>query len=96
LDDGDAIRIGKTRVTLDTLVGEFNKGETAERIARNFPTLDLADIYSALGYYIRHRAEVDEYIREGERKFEEFGRSHPEMFSLQEKLRQRVEARKTS
>jgi uncharacterized protein (DUF433 family) len=96
VDEGGAVRIGKTRVTLDTLVGEYSKGETAEQIAQNFPTLDLADIYCALGYYIRHRGEVDEYIREGERKFEEFRRSHPEMFSLQEKLRQRTEARKTS
>ena len=56
LDDVGTIRIAGTRVTLDTLVGEFNKGETPEQIATNFPGLSLADIYTALGYYVRHRA----------------------------------------
>ena len=96
LDDHDTIRIGNTRVTLDTLVGQFNSGETPERISENFPTLSLADIYIALGYYLRHRAEVDEYLRQGELKFEEFRKSNPEMFTLEESLRERAKARKTS
>ena len=96
LDDHDTIRIGDTRVTLDTLVGQFNSGETPERISENFPTLSLADIYGALAYYLRHRPEVDEYIRQGELKFEEFRKTHPEMFTLEETLRERAKARKTS
>jgi uncharacterized protein (DUF433 family) len=77
LDDYDTIRIGKTRVTLDTLVAVFNNGETPEQIAQNFPTLDLADIYLALGYYIRHRAEVDEYLAAREREADEIARTSP-------------------
>jgi len=96
LDDHDTIRIGNTRVTLDTLVAQFNSGETPERISENFPTLNLADIFSALAYYLRHRAEVDEYIRQGELKFEEFRKTHPEMFALEQTLRERAKARMTS
>jgi uncharacterized protein (DUF433 family) len=77
LDDYDTIRIGKTRVTLDTLVAVFNNGETPEQIAQNFPTLDLADIYTALGYYLRHRAEVDAYLQAREKQANEIAQNSP-------------------
>ncbi len=96
LDENDTIRIGSSRVTLDTLVGQFNLGETPQKIAENFPTLDLADIYSALAYYIRHRDEVDEYVRQGQRRFEEFRKENPGVFALEEKLREHAHGRKTS
>jgi uncharacterized protein (DUF433 family) len=77
LGDVDTIRIGETRVTLDTLIAVFNNGETPEQIQQNFPTLDLADIYSALGYYIRHRAEVDAYLEARDREADEIVRLSP-------------------
>lgn len=55
-------RVGGTRVTLDTVVGAFLDGASAETIADQYPSLDLADVYSAIGYYLRHRAEVNEYL----------------------------------
>jgi uncharacterized protein (DUF433 family) len=55
-------RVGGTRVTLDTLVAAYFAGATAETIADRYPTLALADIYSALGQYLRHRAEFDAYL----------------------------------
>lgn len=39
-EDG-VIRIGKTRVTLDTVVYAFQDGATAEEIASQYPSLDL-------------------------------------------------------
>ncbi len=77
LDDYDTIRIGKTRVTLDSLVAAFNNGETPEQIQQNFPALDLADIYSALSYYIRHQAEVDAYLEARNKEAEEIVRTSP-------------------
>jgi uncharacterized protein (DUF433 family) len=96
MDEDGAIRAGNTRVRLDTLVGQINQGETPERIVENFPTLALADIHSALAYYLRHRAEVDAYVAEVERKFEEFRREHAEMFSLEHKFRAMRQARGSS
>ena len=61
--DGIA-RVGKTRVTLDTVVVAFLDGATSEEIAQQYPTLSYADIYSGVGYYLRHRAEVDEYLQQ--------------------------------
>jgi hypothetical protein len=50
-------------VTLDSVVMAFSEGATAEEIAQRYPTLDLADIYSVIGYYLRRRREVDAYLQ---------------------------------
>ena len=57
-----AIRVGSTRVTLDTVAEAFRKGATAEEIAQQYPSLALADVYSVLGYLLRHEAEVTAYL----------------------------------
>lgn len=57
------IRVGETRVTLDTVVGAFADGATAEEIVQQYPTLKLADVYHVLGHYLDHRAEVDAYLQ---------------------------------
>ena len=58
------IRIGRTRVALETVITAFRDGATAEEIAQQYPSLQLADIYSVIGYYLRHRSEVDAYLLE--------------------------------
>lgn len=65
--DGN-VRVGGTRVTLDTVVHAYLSGETAEDIVDSFPTLELADVYAVIAYYLRHRADVDAYLREQESK----------------------------
>jgi uncharacterized protein (DUF433 family) len=62
-DADGVVRIGGTRVTLDTVVTAFRQGATAETIAEQYPSLTLADVYTALGYYLRHQAEVDAYLQ---------------------------------
>jgi uncharacterized protein (DUF433 family) len=63
LTDADGVmRVGGTRVSLDTLVAAFRQGATAETIADQYPSLQLADVYTALGYYLRHQLEVDAYL----------------------------------
>jgi uncharacterized protein (DUF433 family) len=62
LDSDGVMRVGGTRVTLDTLVAAFNEGATAEEIAQQYPTLQLADIYAVIGYYLRRRDEVESYL----------------------------------
>jgi uncharacterized protein (DUF433 family) len=78
-DRDGTIRIGQTRVPLETVVYAFNEGTTAEEIAYRYPALELADIYASVTYYLRHQTEVDDYIREQEAKAQV--------------LRQRIEAR---
>ena len=62
VDDQKAIRIGRTRVTLDALVAAFQRGDTPEEIARNYDALSLGEVYLAIGYYLTHQAEVDSYL----------------------------------
>ena len=64
MDDDGVVRVGKTRVTLDTVVAAFLDGATAEEIAQQYPFLLLADIYHVIGHYLRHRPEVDTYLRQ--------------------------------
>jgi uncharacterized protein (DUF433 family) len=62
--DGDGVvRVGGTRVRLDTVVGAFNEGRSAEEILQQFPSLRLADIYATISYYLQHRSSVDDYLK---------------------------------
>lgn len=61
-DDDGVIRIGSTRVTLETVIHAFQRGETPEQIIDSFDVLKLADVYAVVSYYLEHRDEVDEYM----------------------------------
>lgn len=58
----DVIYVGDTRVTLDTVVEVFQDGATPEEIVYQYPSLDLADVYAVVGYYLRHRTQVESYL----------------------------------
>lgn len=67
--DADGIvRIGDTRVTLDTIVAAFREGATAETITEQYPSLRLDHVYTVIGYYLRHQAEVNEYLERRHRE----------------------------
>jgi uncharacterized protein (DUF433 family) len=70
VDADGVIRVSGTRVTLDTLVAAFAEGATAEEIAQQYPTLHLADVYSVIGYYLRHPAKVQSYLRQRQQRSE--------------------------
>lgn len=63
-DTNGVIRVSNTRVTLDTIIQAFGDGATAEEIAQQYPSVPLADIYSVIGYYLRHAAEVEDYLQQ--------------------------------
>lgn len=62
------VRVAGTRVTLDTLVGAFDAGATAEEIAQQYPSVGLADVYAVITYYLRHRSEVCTYLQKREQQ----------------------------
>jgi len=66
-DTNGVIRVGRTRVTLDTVLTAFLEGATAEEIREQYPSLELSDVYFAIGYYLRYRSEVDAYLMERQR-----------------------------
>jgi uncharacterized protein (DUF433 family) len=61
-DQDGVVRVVGSRITLDTIVGEFFDGATPEEIVHNFPALKLADVYAIVAYYLRHREEVNSYL----------------------------------
>lgn len=62
-DRDGIIRVGNTRVTLDTVISAFLDGATAEEIVHRYPSLELADVYSVIAYYLKRRDEVEAYLR---------------------------------
>jgi len=65
-DEHGVMRVGKTRVPLDTVVFAFNHGSSPEEIVLSYPTLDLEDVYAIVNYYLHNRAEVDSYLSQRE------------------------------
>ena len=86
------IRIEGTRVTLDTVIDTFLTGASPEEIAQDFPVLRLDDIYAMITYYLRHRDEVDAYLRKRRSRAEAL-RREIEAQSPQTGLRGRLLAR---
>lgn len=82
-DSSGVVRVGKTRVSLDTIVGAFCEGATAEEIVHQYPSLNLADVYHVIGYYLQRSSEVEEYLRERKAKAEAVRRENEARFDPQ-------------
>ena len=63
MDQDGVLRVGDTRVSLDSVIYAFQDGATPEEIVQQFTTLDLADVYSVIGYYLQNTAEAQEYLQ---------------------------------
>ena len=62
-DDGQGgLRVTGTRVLLERIVHAFDDGATPEGIVQSYDTLHLADVYAVLTWYLRHKAEVEDYL----------------------------------
>lgn len=94
VDGLGVIRVGSSRVPIDTVVHVFLDGISAEEIVDRYPTLELADVYSTIAYYLRHREEVDAYLRERERHAEEMRAQVEARQGSSEGLRERLLARR--
>ena len=63
-------RIAGTRVSLDSIVHPFLRGETAEAIAQSLPLLTLEQVYGAVAFYLANREAVDAYLAERQADYE--------------------------
>jgi len=79
-DDDGVLRVGGTRVRLDTVVDAYHQGCAPEEIRIKYPSLRLTDVYAVITYYLWHRQEVDAYLAEGRRKEEEVKRENESRF----------------
>ena len=87
------VRVGNTRVTLDTVIAVFNQGTTAEEIVYRYPSLRLADVYATIGFYLNHQQEVETYLQQRQQQAQEIRKINEARFDPQG-LRDRLLARK--
>lgn len=86
------VQVGKTRVTLDTVVAVFKQGTTAEEIVYRYPSLKLADVYATIAYYLNHQQEVEAYLQRRQKQAQEVRKMNEAKFDPQG-LRDRLLAR---
>lgn len=67
-DSQGTVRVGNTRVTLDTLIGEFKRGETPESIVENFPSISIAEAYAVIAFYLNQQDAVEAYLTQQRRE----------------------------
>jgi uncharacterized protein (DUF433 family) len=95
-DEAGAVRVGNTRVLFVLVVRAFQNGAAPEDIIRMYETLNLADAYAAVAYYLRHREEVEAYLAEYGRQAEEVWEKIRARQGDQSEVRKRLLARKAT
>jgi uncharacterized protein (DUF433 family) len=93
MDEDGTIRVAGTRMTLDLIIAEHKAGASPERIAKDYDTLSLGDVYAAITYYLHHRAEIDQYLEQRRLALEEL-RHEIEAKHPREGRRERLLARR--
>lgn len=94
-DAHGVVRIGRTRVTLDSVVTAFRSGATAEEIAQQFPAVALAHVYQVIAYYLQHAADVEAYLGRRQKEAKSV-RKQLEGRADQKGIRARLLARKSA
>ena len=83
--------ISGTRVSLDSVVYSFLRGESPEGIVESFPALSLEQAYGAIAFYLAHQPTIDAYLQTGradfERLREEARSKHPALYAKLEAAR---------
>lgn len=88
-DEAGGIRIGSSRVTLDSILASYHNGSTPEEIAIQYPVLHLEDIYSTIAYYLNHHREIDNYLEQRYQKAHQIRQQLTQKHNLVD-LRQRL------
>ena len=79
--------VAGTRISLDSIVHAFRRGESPETICQNFELLRLEDVYGAIAYYLANQADIDVYlIRQREKWAEGKRNADPLAANLRERL----------
>lgn len=93
-DAEGTIRVRGSRITLDTLVHIWQRGDTLEEIQDGFPTLSLEQIKGVIAWYLNHTAAADTYLGEREAEAEELRKeieNQPGYIAFNEEIKRRWE-----
>ena len=86
-----------SRVSLASVVYEYRDGAAPETIRQNFPVLSLEQIHGAIAFYLGHQEQVEAYLNELEKKWDQLERgakpADPELQHKIEEARKRLLAK---
>lgn len=91
--EAGVLRVGDSRVSLDTVILAFNQGATPEQIIEDYDSLELAEVYAVISYYLQNREEVEDYLARRKAQREEL-RRQIESRSNPQGVRERLLARR--
>jgi uncharacterized protein (DUF433 family) len=89
-DPTGAIRVGNSRVLLETVIRAFQDGASPESIVHRYSSLSLSDVYNVIGYYLRHKDNVEVYLHQREQLAESVKQKlsgiQPDLSSIRSRL----------
>lgn len=88
------ILVGTTRVTLDTVINVFKQGLTAEEITHRYTSLQLADVYATIAFYLKNQPAIEQYLQDRQKQAQQI-RQHNEAQLDPNGIRDRLLARKS-
>ena len=63
--------VAGTRISLDSVVYSFNRGNSPGRILEQFPLIEKpAKVYGAIAFYLEHQSAIDAYLDARKSEFE--------------------------
>ncbi|HEY2013592.1 MAG TPA: DUF433 domain-containing protein [Bryobacteraceae bacterium] len=83
--------LGGSRISLDSIVYGYLRGESPEGIAESFPAVSLEQVFGAIAFYLANREKVDAYLDHERAEFarlrEEARSRYPTLYSKPEAAR---------
>jgi uncharacterized protein (DUF433 family) len=84
--------IAGARISIDSVVYSFERGNSPEAIQKEFPLLKLPQIYGAIAFYLDHQVTLRRYFEAKEQALEEssipLAQANPELWARLELARQ--------
>lgn len=101
MDEHGKIRVGSSNVLLELVIRAFQQGETPEGIVDSYSSLDLADVYAVISYYLTHRPEINDYMHQADAHADQIQHEieadySPDVLALRARLRAKLESNKRS
>ncbi|HYW45500.1 MAG TPA: hypothetical protein VE959_21740 [Bryobacteraceae bacterium] len=70
--------VAGTRIGLDVVAYDFRNGRSAEAIFDAYPSIgSLAKVYGTITFILEHPKEIEAYLAEQDRRYEEIKTRHP-------------------
>ncbi len=91
------LRIGKTRVSFESIWAAYRRGESPETIQENFSSCNLEQIYAVIAYALAKPVEIKTYLERRELEDQEsleFIAKQPKTIALRQKILAQAESLK--